>query len=263
MKTFPGLKKSKGPRVGLGFNLLILILSSVVTLDAKEKWSINTALVYSTGKYIYSSNVDKYTVYLGGKYSKDIWNITVTVPFILQRDNLNFEPVSNFSTSGSMNNYTTTFGMADVYFYGEYTLNNYLFLTGQIKLPTASRITMFSTGEFDFGAGIAFRKMIGTYKLFVDFGFTKFGNTEQLNYNNPLNYGIGIAKYFPNMKSSVSLYYNEYGTIINGLDAPKQISAGYFKNLFSGITLGFYVAKGFGESSPDFTFSLGTNITLN
>lgn len=256
------MNKSGGLFKGPGFLILLVLILPLNFLNAKEKWSLNTSLSYSTGKYIYESAVDNYTFYLGGRYSKDRFSISMSVPFTMQRDKLDSLSATNSSGSHMEKDHSITAGISDIYLYSEYNFYPSFYVTGSIKIPTASSSTLFSSGEFDYGLGLAFRKMFGTYKLFADAGYLVFGDPDQFTYNDPFGYGIGVAKHAENGKSSVSFYYQEYGRIISGLDPPRQLSVAYFRLLSETVGVSSYGSKGFGESSPDYTFSMGLDLTL-
>ncbi|KAA3616786.1 MAG: hypothetical protein D8M58_17425 [Calditrichaeota bacterium] len=255
-------RQSTGPIKGLGFLIILILVLPISILNAKEKWALNTSLSYSTGKYIYESGVDNYTLYLGGRYSNDKFSISMTVPFTMQRDNLDTLGTTNTSNSHMDSDHSITAGVSDVYLYSEYNLYRSFFVTGQIKIPTSTGSTLFSSGEFDYGIGLAFRKMYGTYKLFADAGYLVFGDPRQFSYDDPFVYGIGVAKHAKNGESSVSFYYQEYGRIISGLDPPRQFSVAYFRLISKDVGISFYGSKGFGESSPDFAFSIGMDVTI-
>jgi len=255
------LNKSEGPFKGLRFLIILLIIFPGACLEAKEKWSLSTSLSYSTGKYIYDTSVDNYTFYLGGNYRTDKWSVSLTVPVSMQRDKLDSQTELNNETS-HMDEYSVTTGIPGVYVYGEYIFFPSFFLTGQLKIPTSSSATLFSSGEFDYSLGLAFRRMFGSFKIFADAGYLVLGDPAQFTYKDPLIYGLGIAKHAEDGRSSVSFYFQGYDRIISGLDPPQQISAAYYRLLTDMLGISFYGSKGIGETSADYTFSLGFNLTL-
>ncbi len=243
--------------------VLLLVLAPLTSVSAKKNWSVSSVFSYSTGTYIYDdSRVDNYTLYLGGRYSKEDFSISMTLPFVIQRDQLEGQTGTNGSPMTMGNDYTFTSGVSDVYVYTEYKVYPSLYVTGQIKLPTSLNGSLFSTGKFDYGLGLAFRKMFGTYRVFADAGYLLLGDPDQISYNNPFVYGIGLAKHAPNGRSTVSFYYQEYSTIINGINPPRQVSAAYFRALNNTIGISFYGSKGFGESSAEYTLAIGFNVLI-
>jgi hypothetical protein len=246
--------------------LLLFIFLSVIlafsSLSAREKWSVNTTLSYGTGKYIYESPVQNYTLYLGGQYSRDAFSVSVTLPFVLQRDNLDGPLEVGNGASQMDKDHSVTGGASDVYLYSEYNVYPSFYVTGQFKVPTSVDGSLFSTGEFDYGLGFAFRRMFGTFKLFVDAGYLVLGDPSQITYKDPFVYGVGLAKHAQNGKSSVSFYYQEYSQIISGLDPPRQVSVAYYRLFTKILGISFYGSKGFGESSPEYTLSIGMDVAL-
>ncbi len=256
------VKKGGATPLAAGFILMVLLtLAPLSTVSAKKNWSVSSVFSYSTGTYIYDSRVDNYTLYLGGRYSKNDFSISVTLPFVIQRDRLDGQTESD-NTPMSMGGDVYTSGVSDVYVYTEYKVYPSLYVTGQIKLPTSLNGSLFSTGKFDYSLGLAFRKMFGSYRIFADAGYLLLGDPEQIAYNNPFVYGIGVARHASNGRSTVSFYYQEYSTIIDGIDPPRQLSAAYFRALNNTIGISFYGSKGFGESSAEYTLAIGFNVLI-
>ncbi len=254
------IKNKKNSRL-LAVGMLMLLLP-FGGANAKKNWSVSSVFSYSTGTYIYDSRVDNYTLYLSGRYSREDFSVSVTLPFVIQRDRLDGRTDGNGSPVPMGQEYGFSSGTSDLYVYSEYKFYPGLYLTGQIKLPTSVNGGLFSSGKFDYGLGLAFRRMLGTYRVFADVGFLLLGDPDQLSYENPFVYGIGLAKHAPNGRSTVSFYYQEYSTIIKGLDPPRQISAAYFRALNDTVGISFFGSKGFGEGSAEYTLAIGFNILI-
>lgn len=248
------------------FTIWLLFFLSLFA-HAGESFTINTTLAYSTGSYIYDATIRDYVIYMGASYSKNRFSISVSLPMILQRDNRTASDNSADQTT-IMSNPTYTAGASDLYLYSEYEFyqgENYfprIFITGQIKLPTSSKSSLFTSGKIDYGIGLTFRKMYGTYKVFGDVGYLTLGDPPGLDYSNPVSYGIGIGKHAGNGRSSVTFYYQEYSTIIKGLTPPRQLTAGYYRNITDVLGISFYGSRGFGESSPEYTFAIGFDLKI-
>lgn len=250
--------------------LTFMLLGSAAT--AGEKFTINTTLAYNTGKYIYDARINDYILYLGAYYKKDRFSISTTLPLVLERDKRSDGQETSTFGFGSQkdikNSPVYASGLSDLYIYAEYefyrsqSILPRAFITGQVKVPTTTKSTLFSSGKFDYSVGMSFRKMYGTFKLFADIGYLAIGDPEGINYSNPFFYGIGIGKHAPDGRSSVTFYYQEYGEIIPGLTPPRQLTTGYFRAITNIIGISFYGSKGFGESSPEYSFAVGLDLKI-
>lgn len=252
------LKKSAGPLKGPGFFFILLLFWTVESAQAKESWTLSSSFSYSSGTYIYDSRVYNYTFYAGCYYQKDKVSLGLSVPFSIQRDKLQTE--SNMMTSNT--GYAVSRGVPGVYLYGEYAVYPSFYVSGQIKIPTSSEVTLFNSGKFDYGLGLAWRKMFGSYKIFADAGYLVLGDPAEISYNDPFVYGLGVARHTTDGKSIVSFYYQGYQSIITGLDPPRQLSAAYYRSITDLLGITFYGSKGFSESTADYTLALGFNLTL-
>jgi len=74
-------------------------------------------------------------------------------------------------------------GIGDIFLYGEYRFLHFrgaipsFYLTAQLKIPTSANLSLFSTGEFDYGIGLAARKLYGTLYLFANAGVPTDGTS--------------------------------------------------------------------------------------
>lgn len=256
------IKKSAALNKGRRFFLILVLILPTSLVFANEQWSVSTSLSYSTGEYIYDDPVQNYIFYLGGRYSNPDLTLSMTLPFVMQRDNLGAQTLENNQNTPIDNDHSIYSGLSDLYIYGEYKILSSVSLTGQIKIPTATESTLFSSGEFDYSMGFAFRKMFGTFKLFADAGYLVLGDPIGFSYQDPIVYGIGVAKHATDGKSTVSFYYQGYNAIIKGLDPPRQISAAYFRKLSDTLGISFYGSKGFGNTTADYSLSVGFEIVI-
>lgn len=145
--------------------LCLIILPLFQPVLYAQTWSLNASAAYSNGKYIYDKAIENYYFNLGLNFNDFTkgYNLSISVPFILQKSDLN----SGSSGMQTMNENgpTVNSGISDVYFYGEYVLlktgellPEIAFKT-QLKIPTGAGNSLFSSGKFDFGGGIAIKKM--------------------------------------------------------------------------------------------------------
>jgi hypothetical protein len=166
----------------------------------------------------------------------------------------------------SMDHLDMTLG--DLYLYGETRLlttqGNLLsiHLSTQIKVPTAKASKNYGTGEFDFGTGLSVRSIISSYALFLDAGYLIIGDPTGITYENPVTLGVGIGKFFKNGDISVLLYLKNYTKILPDYQPPRQLSAGVYYKLNPRLLLSTSAFIGLSETSPDFSFYTGFELTL-
>ncbi|MHB2150294.1 hypothetical protein ACX8XP_14640 [Calditrichota bacterium LG25] len=259
-----------------GFSLIVIVLGLAGSLFSQANWAVSSSVTFNSGDYIYQQRTDNYYLNAGLRYSAQNWTVSASVPFILQNSAVyQQEPVSLSSNGHGMNNSATPTlsndlesGIGDIYLYGEYQLWNgsliapSVALTSQLKVPTTNRLTLFSTGKYDYGLGLVLRKWLKTFNAFAEISYLRIGDPEEITYLDPIGYGLGIGKFFASGKYSTSIYFKGYSKIIHDVDPPRQLALGFF-SMFSGKTvLSFYLIKGLSESSPDFGLSSGIDWKL-
>jgi len=271
--------------------LSVLILMSLIPLSngvSAGQWTLNTSLQFSNGNYIYTTSTRAYYFYGGLTYNTGRWNISVSVPLILQNTDLigqaggmffptgeghHDSPAGNGMRGGRGRRSVTEttqyeWGLGDTYLAGEYQLLtekvNFpsVSLNGQIKIPTASTEKKFGTGELDWSIGISLRKMVRSYLFFVDGGFLNIGDPSGVTYRNPFYEGIGMGKFLMNNNLSFLLYFQNYSRILDDYDPPRQISLGTYYKMNSRQLLSLNISLGLSETSPDYLISMGLSWSL-
>jgi hypothetical protein len=267
---------------------IILISGELTHHILAGGWSGIAAIQYTTGNYIYEKNTSTYYFYGGFRYKTHRWNISAILPIIGQNTNLvshaggMFLPTGEshgiVETSGSghhrgkmdddfsMHHFDLTVG--DLYLYSEIqllparTVLPSVHLNSQIKIPTASRAKNYGTGEFDYGAGLAFRQGIANYALFFNAGYLLIGNPAGFTYQNPITLGFGVGRFFKEWDVSVLVYFQNYSKILTEYQPARQIAAGIFYKLNPRLLLSTSASAGMSEISPDFSISSGFELTL-
>ncbi len=241
--------------------VLIFIFVSLDSLNAGQNWSLYSSASLNSGSYIYEQT--SRTLYLtsGVRWRSDRWNFTASMPLIWQENPTDEQDDSTLpqTDDGMHAPGSYSMGLGDIYLYSSYriltaqsTLPS-IAITAQVKIPTGSELTFFSTGAADYGLGLTLNKQAGPFNIFADAGYLKLGDPVSFDYSNPLNYGIGVGRWFQSGQFSASLYMKNYTEIIPGLDPPGQVSLGLFKHLANNATFSLFFGKGYSESSPDFT----------
>lgn len=154
-------------------------------------------------------------------------------------------------------------GLGDLYASGNYKVFHQkdlfpaMYADLQVKVPTGSTTDNFSTGKFDFGAGVSLRETVESYVGFFDFGYLNIGKTPGLNYTNPFTFGIGIGKFFNDGQYSLLAYYQNYTRIISGYSPPRSLALGLSCKIESSTVLSVIASAGLSQTSPALGFSVG------
>ena len=166
-------------------------------------------------------------------------------------------------TAGSR---ATRGGLGDIVLKGRYFLVGErdwiptIAVTGRIKFGTASASQGLGTGKTDEGAGLEFSKSLTDDLLaFVDTGYTIIGRAEGLNLRNQWNYDLGLGYYVTNALL-VSVYYEEYRSIVSGLQNPRDLLVAM--NLKSSDSLRFNASTqiGLSNGAPDYGITAGLSL---
>ncbi len=166
-------------------------------------------------------------------------------------------------TAGSR---ATRGGLGDIVLRGRYFLVDerdwvpMIAVMGRVKFGTASASQGLGTGKTDEGAGLEFSKALTDNLLaFADTGYTVIGRAEGLNLRNQWNYDVGLGYYVTNAWL-VSAYYEEYRSIVSGLQNPRDLLLAM--NLKSSDTLRFNASTqiGLSNGAPDYGVTAGLSL---
>jgi len=252
-----------------GFILLLLLISGKLT--AQEGWYFTSSVQLSGGNYVFDSYNRVFSIYGGLRYQGENFGITASIPLV-SSNNKSVSQTSGMMVPSGTNTSTMqsgmNFGLGDLYGYFDYKIiSDYesgidLFVNTQLKVPTAATDMNIGTGKYDFGGSVTFRKSLDSFVGIVDLGYLNIGDPDSITYKNPFTYGIGVGKFFNYGEYSLLLYYTGYTKIIDGYDAPKQLSIGINYRASDDIILSLISSAGFGNTSPDYTLSGGIRIKL-
>lgn len=285
------IRKIKGSRYGSFLSRAGILMLFIFGTDAAGQtgWSVYSSIQMTEGKYLYDKSLRNYYLNLGLKYKSRDFYISLSAPLIAQNNDRLSQtggmvlPNGHSSASngqsggghmGSANpnhmsgGQTFSYGMGDVYLYGEYTLlspyRNFaeVALAAQVKAPIAGTLHNFGTGQFDYFGGLAIRKRIHRWIVFADAGYYVLGDGPEIDYQNSVSYGLGGGHFFENGKYSVSMYYQGFTEIIKGYEGPRQISMGIFYRVNSKILFSVLGAGGLSKTSPDYALTSGLDYYL-
>ncbi len=269
-----------------GLHFFIPVILMYVLISRADSWNFNGSAQYARGNYSTGTNISSYYFSGGLGYQSGFWFFSTNIPYIFQNSNLvsrnggiiipsghmpggsgSHHPGSHMtgsSVSTTDQQFITGFG--DMYLYSGYQVLNEagaspaVSLSAQTKIPTAGG--NLGTGKFDYGGSASMFKMFNNYSFFMDLGFWYIGDTDSINYLNPLTFGAGLGRIFGKGKNSAMLYFQAYTEIIEGYDPPRQLSLSISRFMNQKLFLSITGTAGLSETSSDFILSAGINTKL-
>lgn len=137
-----------------------------------------------------------------------------------------------------------------------------LYLNASTKIPLANPESGFGTGAWDFGAGLSLTQRFHTFFITADAMYWHLGDMQDLNFKDPLSFGLGLGKSLQNGKWLISGLFTGYTRIIEGYDPPMSIGMGLGYFLTRNIALNANISFGLSESSSDVGGGIGWSIRL-
>jgi hypothetical protein len=132
-------------------------------------------------------------------------------------------------------------------------------LRAHLKIPTAAPGKGLGTGRPDEGVGVEVSRMLGGgFMAMFDAGYTIIGKPTGVEYRNGWWYDVGIGQDLANGAVNVSVFFEEYSTIVPGLENARDILAAV---TVKGALWRLQVSGGFGfsDGAPDHGFMLGAS----
>lgn len=132
-----------------------------------------------------------------------------------------------------------------------------LTLTGEAKLPTASRSKGLGTGATDFAVGVEVSKSLGSVTPFAALAYTLPGDAEGLDLRNALAARAGASvRVSPKVRAHVA--YGHAQSLSPDLGEERQVTTGLSASLSKVVSLGLHGSAGLSSSAPD----IGAGIQL-
>jgi outer membrane putative beta-barrel porin/alpha-amylase len=229
--------------------------------------SVGAGVNYSTGKYGTSQETRIISVPFSARYETDKWLLKATVPWLSVTSPANVIPgVGSFDQSGrrrrrSFGGTTTESGLGDTVLSATYTAyynedaERGIDLTGRVKLPTADADKGLGTGSTDESVQVDLYQTFDRVMLFGDVGYTFFGDSDFVQLQNTVNYGVGVSNKFSSTDSIGVSYDARQRASVGGF--PQRDLTGFWNHRTSRDTrLQAYVSKGLARGSPDFGFGV-------
>lgn len=137
-----------------------------------------------------------------------------------------------------------------------------LYLNVSTKIPLANPETGFGTGAWDFGAGLSLTQRFHTFFISVDAMYWHLGDMQDLNFKDPVSFGLGLGKSSQNGKWLISGLFTGYTRIIDGYDPPMSVGLGIGYFLTKNIALNANISFGLSESSSNVGGGIGWSVRL-
>jgi hypothetical protein len=268
------------PRLGDAAGVALAILAVVAPVTAQDL-DYSGSLQYSTGEYFLAQRSSSlfFSNTLG--LSAGRLRFSASVPLILQKAPwvlYTSGSEGGMGASGSMEGAgseitvdTATqqqIGLGDpMLFAGFEVLGGpgapmSLRLTGNLKVPLGDVERGFSTGAWDYAAGLSLSGVLAGTLLFADVAYWIFGDPPGLEYRDPVAYSAGFGRPLFGGKLGLMAALYGYTEVIDGVTPPVQasVSVSYLIDWSHSLMGG--VSFGLTDSSPDIAFSLGWSVAL-
>lgn len=277
--------------------LLVLLVSPVPGGAAEAKddpkvqnWQVGFSPTYSSGNYGTASTTNITYLPVAVRRLFDSGDITFTIPYICVNGDgavtvLSGVPnrVSKSGSSGATTSSSSTgnkkgkepgnvepttstdCGIGDLILRGRYYLVDEvgwvptIAVTGRVKFPTADSERGLGTGRFDESVGVEVsKKLIGRWLGFVDFGYTFIGDPPDLNLRNQWYYDLGVG-YNLTQNLLISMYYEEYRALIEGLSNPRDLLFALNYKATSTLRFNASILAGLSDGAPDYALTGGVS----
>ena len=248
------------------FIMLALPVALSFNSSAHAQWRYSAYVQANAGNYIYTTTARNYYLTQGLQYRRERWSLEANVSLVARiGDSLRVQGGGIMSSNEGM---TMSSGIGDVFVRANYALaeqrNQWPSITvGALgKIPTASAIDGFGTGEWDAGVFLSLARFKNNFYVSASLGYLWFGDPPGVTYADPLSYSVGVGRSFAGNRLGVLLLYSGTGRILDEYEAPRQIGMGFnwLASKRFGVFTTFY--SGLSETVPDLSFSFGMNTVL-
>jgi hypothetical protein len=168
--------------------------------------------------------------------------------------------------SGAIAESITNCGMGDIVVRGRYYLLDErgwlptVAVRAQVKLPTAEADIGLGTGQHDEGVGFEVSRMLGGgFMAMVDGGYTIIGKPVGATFINTWWYDFGVAQDLANGVVNLSVFFEEYSTVVPGLDNAREILAAVTVKSTSGWRIQVSGEFGLSSGAPDLGVTFGAS----
>jgi hypothetical protein len=236
---------------------------------ADGEFGLGAGVNYSSGKYGTGTETKIVSVPFIARYDTDLWAFKLTVPFLHITSPNNVIPgVGSFDTSRSRRRRTagttTASGIGDTTASATYTAwydedsERGLDLTGRIKFATGEAAKGLGTGSTDESVQVDVYQTLNRLTVFADIGYTNFGQSDFVQLDNALNYGIGASNKFSSTDSIGASLDGRQRVTASGFPQ-RELTFFWNRKTDSATRLQAYFLVGLAKGSPD--KGLGVSLT--
>jgi hypothetical protein len=128
------------------------------------------------------------------------------------------------------------------------------------KAPVASVDDGFSTGAWDYGAGLSAFKQLGVHSASGEVGFWRFGDLDDLALNDAWSYGAAYGRTIGGGDWSVVVSASGFSAILPGESPLVQVGFGLGRLLSPRRALTITASFGVTDTAPDVSVGLGWRV---
>jgi hypothetical protein len=221
------------------------------------RFSLETGVHYNTGKYGSTQATDILYIPFTGKYQDKSWTIKVTVPYLQVTGPSNVINGVGLTGTATSNIRSARSGLGDVIASASHSVYNdgpsglMVYLTGKVKLGTASSSQGLGTGKNDYALQSDVYQVTGRLTTFGTLGYQVYGRPAGYTLNNAF-YGWlgGSYKFNPENSGGVMFSFGQKITTTGSSRSEALIFANH--KIEKNWKAQGYVLKGFTNSVPDF-----------
>jgi len=253
----------------LATSFLAFFSTSAAQLARAEesgKFSLQTGMDYSSGKYGGTQSTNIVYVPVTGKYQTRDWTVKLTVPYLRISGPSNvLNGIGGVGTA--TNTVTTRSGLGDVIAGATHTVYSggtsgfFATVTGKIKFGTADSTQGLGTGKNDYSLQTDLYQTTGKMTSFGGIGYKVYGSPASYTLNNVFFGSLGGSyKFNPKTNGGLMFSYKEK-TISTG--SPHEEAILFARHNIDKVwKIDGYALKGFTKSSPDFGLGVSINHLL-
>ncbi len=269
--------------VNVSFTLMFLLITTFGF--AQSKLTFSSGLQFLGNNFSDGNNHISTYFYNGLRYDEPDYSISFSIPIVFT-GNGSFNQVGNmmlpanasssnankssFMHGGSMNTNMSSIniGLGDFYLFGSYYLAKQnsripgIAFDIYAKFPTATSSLNLGTGKFDYSFAVSLKENFGSVLVYSQIGYLILGDSDSLNYSNPITLSIGLGSNFNTLNHALYLNYESYSSILNGTSSPEQISLGYNYIANKDLSYVFILSYGLNSSASDLSLSGGINLGI-
>ena len=234
-----------------------LIAASVAapSLALAQEFSLGSGLHYSTGTYGESTKTQIVSIPLTGRYDTDVWSFKAVLPYVRISGDTDVVPGAGRVDRRRARDRRVSAGLGDSTLSATYNLygagaRSGIGLGGKLKLATGDESEGLGTGSNDGSFQVEGFQTMDRNTLFGVVGYTVFGDSPIVEFENVLNVGVGVTHRLAT-GDSVGLAFDMRQSGTPAPAAQRELTGFWSHRLDRAWRMQAYVLKGFARGSPD------------